>query len=389
MTEISILLGAGFSVNRGYPTAKKLNEKITSLKPEEFCVASEGSLFFKNAGDEDPYKNSGYYIYKFFLTDLINFFSSLKPFNYEEFFDYYYQIHSGEINDDSFNNLCDAFRRKYRVSVDNSNILTQINLIYNQIIAGFLVDNEGVKFYPPVHFGKPIYPGYTGFLNCIETWGSNNIVHIHSLNHDLFLESFNSSDWLNGDLSDGFQEMGSPFFGEDQMNNKIRLRYFSEKYDTRYRLYKLHGSVDQYPFHLNGSIDSYIKTKRGITNTSFSKEIPDGEGKFKYVDDWFNYHSDFLTGVTSKTLRYNQPVYFNKVFNHFQKNLNNSSKLIVIGYGGLDIEINNLIEKHFDSKKPVYIVEPCPHNQTEIFCKRFNAKLIRKTPDNLVLSDFN
>ena len=36
MSNISLLLGAGFSVNKGYPTANQLNQKITSLTGKEF-----------------------------------------------------------------------------------------------------------------------------------------------------------------------------------------------------------------------------------------------------------------------------------------------------------------------------------------------------------------
>jgi len=66
-------------------------------------------------------------------------------------------------------------------------------LIFNQVVSGFLVDSEGNKFYQPIHYGKPIYQGYSGFLYCMEYFGKENVVHVHSLNHDIFFEIVTSS----------------------------------------------------------------------------------------------------------------------------------------------------------------------------------------------------
>jgi hypothetical protein len=154
-------------------------------------------------------------------------------------------------------------------------------------------------------------------------------------------------------------------------------------------LYKLHGSIDQFPYHIQESgIDTYIKTKPGIRNHSFFKEISDGNGSFKYINDWINYHSDFLSGTTSKILRYREPWYYEKVFIHFEKNLAASEILVIVGYGCGDTEINNLIQKFFDPKKKIFIVEPYPHSGTKAFCAKFNAKLIEKNPDNISIEDF-
>lgn len=44
--QISLLLGSGFSKNKGYPTAKELNKKIVALKTTDFFIRSDGSLCF-------------------------------------------------------------------------------------------------------------------------------------------------------------------------------------------------------------------------------------------------------------------------------------------------------------------------------------------------------
>ncbi len=257
------------------------------------------------------------------------------------------------------------------------------------MISKFIVDGEGKKFYESIHYSKPIYPGYTGILNCLENWGNEGTTHIHTLNHDIFFETLSSSDWIQGNFSDGFEELGSKYYGGIKGNVKVRLSYFTNNYNEKFRLYKLHGSFDQFPFHLQDSgIDTYVKIKLGIGTTELYKEVDNGQGGYKYVNDWLNYHPDFLSGTTSKILRYGEPFYYDKVFANFKKNLSHSNKLIIVGYGCGDSEINKMIEDNFDYKQyPVIIVDPYPTEQIELFAKKFNAKIIEKTPNKLELED--
>jgi hypothetical protein len=391
--QISILLGAGFSANMGYPIANRLNDKIINIHPEDFCVTTGGTVILKPRAEEDPYSYSDYASYKYFVTQLISLYNELSgnAFDYEKFYDFYNEIVNSESTNIEFDQLCEAFRNKFKVDTTNINLISQTNQIFNQLIAAFLVDGEGRRFYDPVHHCKPLYPGYTGFLNCLEAWGNDAIVHIHTLNHDLFFETFKDSDWIKSNLSDGFEELGSPYYGNMQNSNfKVRLPYFTNRYDTTYRLYKMHGSVDQFPFHIRESgIDSYIKIKFGISTNDLFKEVYDS-GRPKYINDWINFHSDFLTGTTSKILRYREPWYYEKVFAHFEKNIQESDSLIVIGYGCGDTEINSLIKKNFNFRNnPLYMVDPCLSERTSEFLNRFNGKLIPKTPDNIETEEFN
>ncbi|MFD0766703.1 hypothetical protein ACFQZI_17710 [Mucilaginibacter lutimaris] len=386
MREISLLLGAGFSVNKGYPTAKQLNNKITSLTAAQFAVAQQGSVCWLKPEQEDPYTHTSYYIYKLFTLELIAFYASQHEyFNYEEFFDYYTNVNKH--NDGAFEKLCNDFREKHHNEDDNINLIAAHNSIFNQIIAGFLVDREGVRFYPNVHRMGP-YAGYNGFLGCLQRWGEDRILHINTLNHDLFFESLNHTDAIHGELSDGFSELGSPYYGSLENQAKIRLSYFSGKYSSNFRLYKLHGSLDQYPFHLmnGGQIDNYIKTKPGIGITDFYKEVVDENGNFTYINDFINYFPDFLSGTTSKILRYSDPVYYESIFKAFEINLQKSDMLILIGYGCGDSEVNNIISNNFKGK--IYVVDPFPQANTIEFCKINDAKLIEKTPENIGLPDF-
>ncbi len=387
MSQISLLLGAGFSVNKGYPTAYQLNSKITSLQSEQFTVAQQGSVCWLKNGQADPYIHDQYHTFKLFTLELIAFYASNHNFNYEEFFDYYINVNYTDPKDEAFEQLCNAFREKHQIEDDNVNLISKHNSIFNQLISGFLVDRDGTKFYKSIHHMGP-YGGYNGFLGCLQHWGKDNVVHINTLNHDLFLESLNHTDALNGDLSDGFQELGSPFYGELEDGSKIRLSYFSGEYDTNFRLYKLHGSLDQYPFHLmnGGKIDNYIKTKPGIGVTDFYKEIVGEDGKLAYINDFINYFPDFLSGTTSKILRYSDPIYYETIFKTFETHLEISDILVLIGYGCGDNEINNIILKHFKGK--IFLVDPFPQLRTYEFCEKTGAVLVEKTPKNIGIDDF-
>jgi hypothetical protein len=389
MSETSILLGAGFSVNKGYPTAGKLNRRLTELDPEDFWVASEGTVLLKNRDERDQNDFASDSRLKYFVCQLIDFYQKkTDEFNYEEFYDFLNNIDPNE-KDTGFAELCEKFRNEFQNETDNLNLISRTRNIFNQLISRFIVDGEGKKFYDSIHYCKPIYPGYTGFLDCIEFYGMKGLMNIHTLNHDIFFETLSHSDWIQGNFSDGFEEMGSKYYGGLEGGVKVRLSYFTNNYTHQFRLYKLHGSFDQVPFHSqNSGIDTYVKIKFGIGLTELYKEIEDGKGGFKYVNDWINYHSDFLSGTTSKILRYGEPSYYEKIFDNFKENLSNSNKLIIIGYGCGDIEINNMIKKYFDfENKQIVIVEPYPSEQTKLFVKKFNAKLVTKTPNNLTLKD--
>jgi hypothetical protein len=159
------------------------------------------------------------------------------------------------------------------------------------------------------------------------------------------------------------------------------------------RLYKLHGSFDYGVYHgSNGSImspENYLKTKWGIGFSNFYKEkIVNNE--LEYERDWVNYHADFLTGTTSKIERYNEPLLYKKLFELFRKNLSNSEKLVIVGYGAKDSQVNKMILENFDFKvNPVFIVDPFPSEQVKELQSQINAKLIVKDLNDIVMSDFN
>jgi len=397
MGNISLLLGAGFSANAGYPVGNGINNKLVALKETDFGIHSSGYVHFLRPGAADELTNGlEDLMVKKFLVAFIEFYASnYGPFNYEHYFDYFWGLESGKITDQKFDTFIENFRKTHGTIIANNQFFLKHRYAFNQIVALYIVDGNGQQWYKPAHSSKPSYPGYTGFLYCMEAWGKDGIVHTHSLNHDLFTETLGHSDWLSGGFSDGFVELGSPYYGKftdpDGFEYTVRLPYYTGRYTGNFRLYKLHGGLDQYPFNTtDNKIIDYIKLKKGVPRWEHHKEVIGDDGEMKYITDWINYHSDFLSGTTSKILRYREPIYYDKVFRSFESNLEASDKLILIGYGCLDEEVNNLIAMHFGTgtKRPIYMVNPYPNEITDRFCENFNVKLIKKSPQEIEIGDF-
>lgn len=389
----SFLLGAGFSVNQGYPTANELNKKIQSINLAKYTIAGDGSLAYIGSSNEDPNGYSHDALKKYFLDDLIKLFVKVnKSFDYEDFYDFIVKPETLKRAD--FNNVADEFRKKASqgsseipFGFDNINLISKITKLINQIIELLLVDKEGKNYYESIHQMKPLPDEYTGFLEFLEQLGKSSIVHIHTLNHDILFETFDKTDWIIGELSTGFDELGSKFYGRMERVGMVRLKYFSNRYDKRYRLYKLHGSLDQIPFRSrNGEKVEFIKIKKGLNLSNIYKEIINKNDEFEYENDFTNYHADFLSGTTAKILRYDDEGYYKEVFSHFINNMKTSARLIIVGYGCRDSKINDLILEYYDyAKKESVIIDPFPSDEVKAFATKIGAKLIEQTPAESLL----
>lgn len=392
-THSSFLLGAGFSVNQGYPTANDLNKQIQDINPDNFTIDGEGNLFTLPEAKDDPFWYYSDARKKYFIKELIQLYlQENKEFDYEEFYDFL--VNSNLLKRDDFKAICKQFREKYNIKSEakdiefgNRELISKTITLMNQIIQIMLVDKDGKNFYEPsVHQMKPLPTEYTGFLQLLEKVGEDSVVHVHSLNHDILFETFNHSDWINGTLSDGFEELGSKFYGRIEDNKMIRLKHFTNRYDNRFNLYKLHGSLDQFPFrHQDGSDTEYIKIKKGVSTSNLNKEVKDSEGNYTYENDFSNYYADFLSGTTHKITRY-QEGYYKEVFEHFVNNLKRSDRLIIVGYGCRDSKINELMLENFDfENRKVIIIDPFPSDEIKSFGEKINALIIEKKPNQAML----
>ncbi|MFT7158472.1 MAG: hypothetical protein ACI8Q1_003504 [Parvicella sp.] len=393
-STVSILLGAGFSASYGYPVGNTLNNLLLNCNDSAFSFHTSGSLVVSTDGSKPDfgYKTSCDFQFDF-CRDLIQHFNNIKGyFDYEEFYDYF----NYAAKDDA--QVAKLFSSKnYGSETDLSQLLYGIKNIYTQLVSHFLVDNEGNSWYDDAaHMCGPYFPGYTGILNCLQKWLKEHNVNVHTLNHDLFFERLNYSDWLQGELCDGFEELGSPYYGDLSVSNrryKCRLQRYTGKYDKKLRLYKLHGSKDYGIYYgSNGSVltpEMYVKTRWGIGFSELYKEVQGKVGQLSYERCWINYHADFLTGATSKIERYSEPLLFKVLFQHFRENLKNAEKLVIIGYGGRDSEVNKMILGNFDFKnKPSFIIDPYARDAIKELQSKIGAKLIQKQLEDISTNDF-
>ena len=71
---------------------------------------------------------------------------------------------------------------------------------------------------------------------------------------------------------------------------------------------------------------------------------------------------------------------YKKLFKKFRNNLRSAQKLIIIGYGGRDSKINEIIKQNFDyQNKKVFIIDPYPSGDLKTFANQIGAKTIEKS----------
>lgn len=347
---VSFLIGAGFSKPAGYPLAYEINDYFVGLKEGDLLIHTDGSAWF-NGGKPGPNDWFTRKIERQFVERLIVYYCDqvITPgtFHYESFYDWYKDLYAGRSSDTNVEAIATDLGRSL------GDLLLNFDLTFNQLLAQPLSKRP-----PEVHLCRGLPGSHARFLDLVEALGQQCTLHFHSLNHDLFFESLSSTDAIQGELADGFTELGSPYYGTlrhmerapsggNSFSYTVRLPYFADEYGSRFNLYKLHGSVDYYVF--GDAERATVKNKRGIGPNDLLKEVAES-GHLRYESDHSNYHPSFLSGTTFKTLRYDSTPYYTTVFNHFKQNLSNCVVLITIGYGFADSEINRLIEERFLSR---------------------------------------
>jgi len=360
--HISFLLGSGFSVPDGYPTTSQINQKLKKIGQDEIHIHTSGSAWFLN-GEKDLNSWSRPEE-KLFVEKFLEFYNSeimgAQGFHYEKFYDFYNELR----RTDNLDNKCKAFFNKFRNDSgqewDHYNFLMHFHDTFSQLLASQL----STKWPEPAAILKPYQGNYSGFLELIDELGQEYKVHIHTLNHDLLMERFAHTSTLRNNISDGFEELGSPFYGYHTLHKinenykegrpvahyTVRLRRFTNEFSKQFCLYKLHGSIDQYVFNDNNKEYTHIKRLYGISVHEFMKEIKDEDGNLTYARGYTEVYPDFLSGTSTKILNYDRQSYYKPIFSHFVDNLRNSQILIIVGYGFKDPKINEFIQTEFIDK---------------------------------------
>lgn len=383
--SVSILLGAGFSAPMGYPIGNDMNNGLLNFDDSSLDFAPCGTLATSTDGTKPMFQMDGvlnnHQKYFIFCKRLIKEYTEAHNdmFDYELFYDF---IKTEEAKQERYQRLCDDLLDG---GESYEHYLSNVSHIYNQMAAHLLKDKTGKSWYDDEPFKVNIFDGYKGFLTYLSELSKEFIVNVHTLNHDLLFESFNNTGFINGNISDGFDEYGSDYYGKLFANNRTyhcRLERYKGRYSSPIRLYKLHGSLDYVPYYRQNEYgcmipENYVKIKWGIGAGDIMKGR---KSKIGYDISPFEYHADFLTGTTSKIQRYNEPLLFRKLFKKFRKNLREAEKLIIIGYGCKDKGINEMIIENFDfSHKQSFIIDAYAKDgsQVDLFKEEIHAKLHR------------
>lgn len=388
--RIVMLISAGFSVAKGYPSGKALNEMFCKFMPDEFYFAPNGELMSMSipksyCKTDYIHDYSVYHKSYLLLCELIKYYVNKYGktiFDYERFYD------AIDIDYRKEEPLCfDIWSEEYSKlaakyledDLPYERLVANLTTIYDQLIAFFLKGKRNSFFYENAKSSIDYDKDYFAFLYYLKEKSKDCIIDVFSTNHDLVFESFCNIQDFRDLISDGFDDYGSEYFGEieiDGFKYKCRLERYTGKYNTPIRLYKLHGSLDYMLYHKNKKVKrtvngnkveenyaiplKYVKIKQGVNPYDIVKST---RCKRKYEYSSTAIRPDFLSGVQTKIKRYNNPLLYKKLFRQFAKCLREADKLIIIGYGCNDRIINEYINKNFnDASKRTYMINPDAFN---------------------------
>lgn len=369
--SISFLLGAGFSAPIGYPSAKCLGIVLKHLIDREVRNIEE-------IRSRETY--NGHFLPIIFQTMIHHYESDHNgDFNYEDFYEYIDYCCKDEAISRELS--------KYEPGKSICNMNCNYQFMYQQYLYPLLMDRCGRQIYDKTD--TDVFEIYDKFIQSLDSLLKNDyVINVHSLNHDLLFESFKFHPAIQYEISDGYDLNDSPYLGTTKCREVVKLPYYNGVYDKKIRLYKLHGSIDQYVYFKgsqNGymSYDNHIKVSNEIdTNDVIIKESNGYTDKFPFLD----IAPDFLTGKKSKEKGYNK-TYYRELLAHFENNLNEANGLFIIGYSGNDKGINDRIEENFDCRnKQCIIFDPFPGDALIGFSKKINAQIIKTSAEKVELS---
>ena len=381
--HVAFLIGSGFSVPCGMPTGKQLNNFVFNIDKDLVTFDFTGKL----AVSCDGYKHSIGSPYErclMFCSEMMKEYNKSHEFDYEQFYDF---ISGKEIYDSSYEKIAEPFLYLFS---DYHQLVFNMKTIYTQVIEHKLREGRKTEILEG-EFASDKFWKYENFVKYLDKLSIDYVVDIFSLNHDLLIENLPKTNWLQHDgISDGFHSYRSPYYGELECNGHnydCRLEEYKGYYNTAIRLYKLHGSLDYLMFKRcdsNGFFwnDKMIKVPYGIGVDKTKKQ---NKKRLGYIMDWIEYYHDFLSGTLSKQNHYND-IFYKNIFKRFRGLLKKAECLIIIGYGGRDIGINQNIVDYYDYRnKPSFIVDP--YYSTNKDLKRFGdmigAQAIEKSIENI------
>lgn len=385
MNEISFLIGSGFSVPAGVSSSEEINKTITNTKKEQFYYdqdKSAGYLFGRAyVNNEHEHIEE-----RRFVEEFINFYNkeiigNKNLFDYEKFYDFFVEVYRNKnINSKLENFLVDFNERNSRgEDIPLDYYLYDLGCIFPQLVKSMVwKDFSNMRLSPNASGCYPANSDYGSFLNLIIHLREEYIIQIHSLNHDLLMESFRDTYAFKGKLDDGFTTNGSNVYGELDLTRGnsapgtyyVRLPVFADRYKSNTRLYKLQGSVDRYRLHYEDQ-QRIIKILSMVSpgRIFLEQQTEQGPTYFGTENRRFRQTPDFLTGTQRK--RKIEDIYYSKMLDHLEQNLKNSNTLIIIGYGFGDRTVNDYLEDFAQdvNKKLIVVDRKTPEIPFNIICQ--------------------
>lgn len=297
-------------------------------------------------------------------------------FDYEEFFDYFNDIHTRaekKVQELELQNLYPLLppqgyyereKKEYKPGLQLYQQTYQLNHIYQELIDYLLILPNDINFAP-----------YKPLANYIkELVSQGNIVNLYSLNHDVLIEKIIEHFYMEAYFCDGFTAAGTAYYG-DVSGTKQPLEYFANQYDKPIRLHKLHGSTSYYAFYKEIDAGSYkvsniVKRPWGLDE--FKLEYGEGVNivQGRTSRGKMSMEADFLTGATTKVHRYESPIYYKPQFDNFKADLAKTDHLTVIGYGFKDTRVNEMVLEQINKKARCIVVDPFIDGKAEVVANK-------------------
>jgi SIR2-like domain len=349
--KINILIGAGFSLEAGYPSGRNINESFFSNVENKILRQSDSQWMWDehgSAASNNGRLNFDHLNISYLLSELVELFQKelYQTFDYEEFYDWFLSKYNdneliklacGNVNNRLRNELRLPATSKHYFKHPDINQYRTILEAYNYLIAdrlqGPYKSEEKMKYYHP-------------FIDFIK---QNESTKIFTLNHDTLVEFLFHK--YSVEYSDGFSIDDSRILGE----NDVKLPMFTNSFLKKNRLFKLHGSINYYVFNeMSQQGGIYYDTG----NYWFFKPRT-------YWDKEGSHLIDPVSGSTVQSLKSNilpqfltgkhkrdtivDHFFYKHLYEHFYNSFQDTERLVIIGYSFRDNHINEIIKKAIDN----------------------------------------
>jgi hypothetical protein len=351
LNKIAFLLGSGISFPAQMPSIKDITEQILSgqnIMRDAKGNYSFGLSLYAHVGIPDEYVPKIVGFLKQIKTEIDNYYES-EPEKFKNYEDLYYvasQICDSESVPREYDNpVVQAFIDKIVPG------LIKLQIIKQSYDIGQIAD-EATHYISDIVWNmlliNPSRLDHLSFLKdaCLDNQFSN--VDILTLNHDTLIEQYLSQNNIH--LIDGFGEPLSD------------VRYWNpdlfESSKSKYRLLKLHGSVNWFRFRPDGG--DWSQESIGIP---LGRDIWHTRDKHGQIQMPIEGRPMFLAGTFNKMLQYTSGIYSDL---HYQlcRSLRNMKRLVVCGYGFSDKGINTRIIEwvYSGGQNKITIIHPSPDN---------------------------